>query len=61
METTVTVYQIHPTWIFLFLSAYALGGYIFYKSVKLMPAVIAFAIFQITTIYIIYSYYGIPL
>ena len=60
METTITVYQIHPAWIILFLLGYALGGYIFYKTVKLAPAVIAFAIFQITTVYIIYSYYGIP-
>ena len=61
METTTTVYQIHPAWALLFLLGYALGGYIFYKTVKLTPAVVAFVLFQITTIYIIFSYYGIPL
>ena len=61
MEATITIYQIHPAWILLFLSGYIFGGYIFYKTLDLVPSIIAFVIFQITSVYIVYSYYGIPL
>lgn len=60
METTTTVYQIHPLWILIFILGYFLGGYVFYKTVSIEKTLLFFILFQITTVAVIYLYYDIP-
>ena len=60
MLTTKSVIEVHPSWLILFLMAYVAAFYVFDKTNgNIMIAAITLVTWMITSVAILYSYYGL--
>ena len=54
------VLLVHPAWCLLFVFAYVLAFYVYYKTTNIFASAIALCAWMILSSYTLYWYYGIP-
>lgn len=60
MIKQVDILIIHPAWMILIILAYAAGIFAFFKTENLFFGVATFVAWTISSVALIYWYYGIP-
>ena len=60
MIKQVDVLVIHPAWMLLIILAYVISAFVTFKTESLFYGVASFIIWTISSVALIYWYYGIP-
>ena len=60
MIKQVDVLVVHPAWMLLIVFAYAIGAFVWFRTENLFYGVAAFVSWVISSVALIYWYYGFP-
>jgi hypothetical protein len=60
MIKQVEVLVIQPAWMLLFILSYMIGSFVWFKTENLFYGISSFFVWSISTVSLIYWYYGVP-